>query len=284
MNIATGAMTTLLPKLGELLVGEYKLQKGVKGQIEELEKELASMTTALRKVASVPADQLDEQVKIWASDVRELSYDIEDVVDTFMLKSKGHESAMSFMGLIDRTTNLFKTLKTNHRIHGIIKGIMDQVKNVSQHRDRYIVDDVAARPTVVDVDPRLEAMYRKATELVGISEPKNELTKRLLEHDRSSNQQSNIISIVGLGGLGKTTLANALLQELKAKFDCHFFVSVSLNPDINKIFKNIFLQLNEKKYTHIDEAWETKQLIDKIRDFLNNRRYISMLYLHFIII
>lgn len=284
MNIATGAMTTLLPKLGELLVGEYKLQKGVKGQIEELEKELASMTTALRKVASVPADQLDEQVKIWASDVRELSYDIEDVVDTFMLKSKGHESAMSFMGLIDRTTNLFKTLKTNHRIHGIIKGIMDQVKNVSKRRDRYRVDDVAARPTVVDVDPRLEAMYRKATELVGISEPKNELTKRLLEHDRSSNQQSNIISIVGLGGLGKTTLANALLQELKAKFDCHFFVSVSLNPDINKIFKNIFLQLNEKKYTHIDEAWETKQLIDKIRDFLNNRRYISMLYLHFIII
>uniref|UniRef100_A0A0E0RII3 AAA+ ATPase domain-containing protein n=1 Tax=Oryza rufipogon TaxID=4529 RepID=A0A0E0RII3_ORYRU len=244
-------MTTLLPKLGELLVGEYKLQKGVKGQIEELEKELASMTTALRKVASVPADQLDEQ-------------------------SKGHESAMNFMGLIHRTTNLFKTLKTNHRIHGIIKGIMDQVKNVSQRRDRYRVDDVAARPTVVDVDPRLEAMYRKATELVGISEPKNELTKRLLEHDRSSNQQSNIVSIVGLGGLGKTTLANALLQELKAKFDCHFFVSVSLNPDINKIFKNIFLQLNEKKYTHIDEAWETKQLIDKIRDFLNNRSYISM--------
>jgi GTPase SAR1 family protein len=67
-------------------------------------------------------------------------------------------------------------------------------------------------------------MYRKATELVGISGPKNELAKRLLEQDCSSRQQSIIISVVGFGGLGKTTLANSLLQDLKSKFDCHIFV------------------------------------------------------------
>jgi hypothetical protein len=33
------------------------------------------------------------------------------------------------------------------------------------------------------------------------------------------------------------------------------------------------------KYGHIDEAWEIKQLIDKINEFLKNRRYISMLYI-----
>ncbi|BAT17378.1 Os12g0516300 [Oryza sativa Japonica Group] len=120
-------------------------------------------------------------------------------------------------------------------------------------------------------------MYRKATELIGISKPKNELTKQLLEYDGSSSQQSNIISIVGFGGLGKTTLANSLFQELKAKFDSYCFVSVSLNPDINKILKNILLQLDEKMYSHIDETWETKQLIDKIRDFLNNRRFLCVI-------
>lgn len=273
MNIATGAMNTLLPKLGELLVGEYKLQKGVKGEIEELEKELKGMTAALHKVAETPVDQLDQQVKIWASEVRELSHDIEDAIDTFMLKCKGHEPATSFK----KVTNLFNKFKTNHQIHGVMKDIMDQVKKVSERRDRYIVDDNAARPTVVDVDPRLEAMYRKATELIGISKPKNELTKRLLEYDGSSSQQSNIISIVGFGGLGKTTLANSLFQELKATFDSYCFVSVSLNPDINKILKNILLQLDEKMYSHIDETWETKQLIDKIRDFLNNRRFLCVI-------
>jgi GTPase SAR1 family protein len=75
-------------------------------------------------------------------------------------------------------------------------------------------------------------------------------------YSSSSRQQSNIISIVGFGGLGKTTLANSLLQEFKANFDCHiFFVLISLNPDTMMIFKNILLQLNDKKCVNKDEPW-----------------------------
>jgi chromosomal replication initiation ATPase DnaA len=280
MDIATGAMNTLLPKLGELVVGEYNLQKGVKGEIKELEKELTSMTAALRKVSEVPPDQLDVQVKIWASDVRELSYDIEDAVDTFMLQGIGHEPTMAFSikGFIDRTINLFKKAVTNHQIHNVIKDIMHQVKMVNERRKRYKVDEVSNRPIVETIDPRLEGMYRKATELVGIGRPKNELVEWFMNEASSSLQQPKIISIVGFGGLGKTTLANALLQDLKAKFDCHFFVSVSFSPDIKKIFKNILAQLDENKYGHIDESWEIKLLIDKIIEFLKNGRYISMRY------
>jgi disease resistance protein RPM1 len=288
MNIATGAMNTLLPKLAELVVGEYKLQKGVKGEIKELEKELTYISAALRKVSEVPVDQLDEQVKVWARDARELSYDIEDAVDTFMLRGKGREQegqdTSSLKGLIGKAANLYKKARNNHKIHNVIKDIMDQVKKVSECRDRYKVDNIAAGPSLVSVDPRLEAMYRKAAEIVGIDGPKNELVKRLMNEDISSLQQPKIISIVGVGGLGKTTLANALLQDLKAKFDCHFFVFVSFNPDIKKIFKNILVQLDENKYGHIDEAWEINLLINQIIDFLKNRRYISMLYLLFVVV
>ncbi|CAL5076341.1 unnamed protein product [Urochloa decumbens] len=117
MDIATGALNTLLPKLGELVVGEYKLQSGVNGEIKELEKELESMRAVLHNMAEMPAEQLDELARIWANDVRELSYDIEDTVDTFMLRSKGHkhikrfsikDEAWEINLLIDKTIEFLK--------------------------------------------------------------------------------------------------------------------------------------------------------------------------------
>jgi len=89
MDFATGALGSLLPKLAQLLQDEYKLQNGVKKEIECLCRELETVRAALRNVSEVPLEQLCELVKIWAPDVRELSYDTEDIVDTFLVRVQG---------------------------------------------------------------------------------------------------------------------------------------------------------------------------------------------------
>jgi len=94
MEVVTGALPSVITKLGELLIGEYNLQKGVKGEIRFLKSELESMKGALVKVSSTPADRLDIQDKIWARDLRELSYDIEDSIDTFMVSSMAPSLAL----------------------------------------------------------------------------------------------------------------------------------------------------------------------------------------------
>uniref|UniRef100_A0A0E0IP90 Uncharacterized protein n=1 Tax=Oryza nivara TaxID=4536 RepID=A0A0E0IP90_ORYNI len=120
-------MRALLPKLAKLLKDEYNLEKHVREGVKSLEIELTMMHAALRKVAEVPLDQLDDQVKIWASKVREISYDMEDAVDAFMVRVEddSHSGPSTFKNRVKRSikkiSKLFRKAKELHQIADAIK-------------------------------------------------------------------------------------------------------------------------------------------------------------------
>lgn len=144
MDLVTGAMGSLLPKLFQLLRDEYKLQKGVRAEVESLSRELESMHVALCKVAQVRHDQLDPQVRLWARDVREASYDMEDVLDTFLVRVDGGskqgdaEKGKFFERLREKMGKLFSLtkLEARHDIASAIDDIKKQVEEMAKRRDR----------------------------------------------------------------------------------------------------------------------------------------------------
>ncbi|CAL4986439.1 unnamed protein product [Urochloa decumbens] len=259
MEVATGALPSLIPKLADLLKGEYNLQKGVKGEIMFLQAELEAMKTALEKLYSDRID--DKQDKIWARDVRELSYDIEDSIDTFMIRGDGRSEPHGFKKFIDRSLGLLTRARIRHRIATDIRDIKNRVIEVHERRERYKISSVAdAQPVKVTSDPRLFSQYTKETELVGIKETRDEIIKILM--GRNDNK---IVSIVGFGGLGKTTLAKAVYDKIRAQFDCSAFVSVSQNPHEDKLFQDMFYQLAKKNNARVN-------VIDEIKEFLQSKK------------
>ncbi|KAK3119149.1 hypothetical protein QOZ80_9BG0714700 [Eleusine coracana subsp. coracana] len=95
MELATGALPSVLAKLSDLLVGEYKLPKGLMGkeEITFLQAELENMHGTLEEFAARPAHRVEEVQRFWAWRVKDLSYDIEDIIDTFMVGGKGGKLA-----------------------------------------------------------------------------------------------------------------------------------------------------------------------------------------------
>uniref|UniRef100_A0A8R7UWI5 Disease resistance protein RPP13 n=2 Tax=Triticum urartu TaxID=4572 RepID=A0A8R7UWI5_TRIUA len=277
MDLATGAMGSLLLKLGQLLTVEYKLQTGVKEDVEYLKRELENMYAALRKVGGVPRDQLDEQVKLWANEVRDLSFIMEDIVDKFLVRVEGAEPAIKpheLKKLMKKMGNLFSKSKTRHEILDEIKDIKLRVMEAADRRDRYRVHDVVANPaSVTTIDPRLLALYKDQKELVGIDDSLNELTKKMSDGDFDASKQLKILTIFGFGGLGKTTLAKAVYDKLKAQFDCNAFVPVGRNPSVKKVLNDILLEIDGQKYLELDE----RQLINKLKGLLENKRYLIVI-------
>nr|XP_034569889.1 disease resistance protein RGA5-like [Setaria viridis] len=263
MNFGTGAISALIPKLCELLKDEYDLQKSVKGRIKFLRSELESMQAALKKVSGIPAQQLDENTRLWARDVRELSYDIEDSIDRFLLRveSKKPGKPHGIKELVERIFGSLSNIKRRHKMATDIKDFECLVKVVKERHDRYNVNSAVASPVVTPVDPRLHSLYKKVTELIGIDETSAELINLLNNGDDMSKKHLKIVSFVGVGGLGKTTLAKAVYEKLKVEFECCAFVSVGQYPDVKKVLKDILLEL-DKHYGKVGTIGKLTSLVE----------------------
>ncbi|CAD6272814.1 unnamed protein product [Miscanthus lutarioriparius] len=286
MELVAGAMGSLLPKLGELLKEEYGLQKGVKKKIESLSRELTVVHAVLRKIGDVPPDQLDELVRLWASEVREASYDMEDIVDTFLVRVEDPNEATEphmLRRLRKKVGRLFKKSKARRKISSLIDDINEKLEEVATRRGRYTLDNIVASPVAANtIDPRILNLYKRATELVGIEGPRDELINMLSlgdgDVDLSSTTKMKILSVVGSGGLGKTTLAKAVYDHLKPRFECRAFVPVGQNPDVKKVFGDILIALDEQTYTRPKlTGLDENQLMGKLNEFVKEKRYLIVI-------
>ncbi|XP_051185159.1 disease resistance protein RGA5-like [Lolium perenne] len=273
---AHGAMVSLLRKLGDLLSDEFKLLTRVKRDLVFLKAELESMHAFLKMMSEV--EDPDELSKCSIKEVRELSYDMEDGIDNFMLSHGVHSirKPRGFKGLAGRCMDLLTNSKTRHRIAKEIKVLKRGAMEASSRRARYKVDAGVSRLSRTSIDPRLPAFFTEMTRLVGIEGPRDNLVKLLTEGEGALVQQLKVVSIVGFGGLGKTTLANQVYQKLKGKFECQAFVSVSQTPNLKRILRNILFQICCQEHVS-NEACDEQQLINTIRQVLKDKRYFIVI-------
>ncbi|KAE8786129.1 putative disease resistance RPP13-like protein 3 [Hordeum vulgare] len=276
VTAALGALGPLLAKLTDLLAKECGRLKGVRRQIRSLRSELTGMHGALRKYTDLVDP--DEQVKEWISLVRELAYDTEDCFDKFIhhLGDGGPQEA-GFKEFFRKMARRLKTLGARHGIANQIDDLNLRIKEVKELKTSYKLDDVACSTSGnAAVDPRLAALFAEEAHLVGLDDPRDDLAKWVMEDENKHGRK--VLSIVGFGGLGKTTLANEVSRKIRGHFDCHAFVSVSQKPNTMKIIKDVISQVSYSDEFKKDiEIWDEKKSISKLRELLKEKRYLVII-------
>jgi hypothetical protein len=276
VSASGGVLGPLLAKLTALLADDCARLKGVRPEIRSLSSELACMHAAVQNYTMLQDPDLQEMP--WIPLLRELSYDTEHVIDKFIHhlgKGGGHHGG--FKEFFRKTARQFKTLGRRREIANQIDDLKARVEKVKELKGSYNLDDIVCGTGTSEhtaVDPRLSAIFTEDENLVGIERPRDDLTNWMMDEDNSSIKHPKILSIVGFGGLGKTTLANEVYRRIKGHFPCHAFVSVSQKPDLKKkIIKDMVSQMtDEKDFKEDIDTWDDKKCITKLREFLQDER------------
>ncbi|XP_037446418.1 disease resistance protein Pik-2-like [Triticum dicoccoides] len=273
VSAATGALKPVLEKLFALMGDEYKRFKGVRGEIQFLMDELTAMHAFLLKMSE--EEEPDEQDKVWMTAVRELSYDMEDSIDDFMQGVGNKDSKPDgFIEKIKNSLGKLGKMKARRRIGNEIHDLKKQIIDVAERNERYKTRQAISNIKNEVVDPRALVIFEHASKLIGMDRPKADLAKLLNKKNGwvSSKEEEplKIVSIVGSGGLGKTTLANQVYQEHKEEFQCCAFLSVSRRPDMMNILRNILSQVSNQCYDDT-KAGSIQQVISNITEFLADK-------------
>ena len=154
-----------------------------------------------------------------------------------------------------------------HQIANRIEELKVLAVEANARRERYKIDDcVNSNPGVVQVDPRISVLYKEAAGLVGIDGPREDIISLLMD----SQKKLKVVSIVGFGGLGKTTLAKKVYDEIGGQFDRKAFVAISQSPDVKSILIGLQRKLGMGESSH---AHEPQEIIESLRKYLEHKRY-----------
>ena len=220
-------------------------------------------------------------MKEWVSLVRELAYDTEDLFDKFIHRLGKGGDGKGFKEFFRKTARRLKTLGARRGIANQIDDLKLRIKQVKELKTSYKLDDTASSTQGhATVDPRLAALFAEEAHLVGVDGPRDDLANWMLKDEKGSTKRRKVLSIVGFGGLGKTTLAKEVYRKIQGHFHSHAFVSVSQKPNVKKIMKDLISQMPcEKEFIEGIDTWDEAECIAKLKELLQDKRYFKPRFL-----
>ncbi|XP_044471494.1 putative disease resistance RPP13-like protein 1 [Mangifera indica] len=258
---------------------------------EQIQEDLKKWEMKLRKMKAVLEDAEERQgknpaVKIWLGELRNLAYDVEDILDEFatealrrkLLHESHHQHQPSTSKLRKLIPSCFnpQTVKFNSMIMSQVKNISTRLDDIASQKEQLGLKEFSGGRSN-SVRQRLPTTSLVTeTNVFGREKDQEAMVELLLRNDLSAdNRTFSVIPIVGMGGLGKTTLAKLAYNDvrLEGHFDFKAWVCVSEKFNVTEITKTIL----ESILGHIPDVNDLNNLQVSLKEKLLRKKFLFVL-------
>ncbi|KAJ0630452.1 putative P-loop containing nucleoside triphosphate hydrolase, leucine-rich repeat domain superfamily [Helianthus annuus] len=270
---AAALVKVIFEKLADEAFKRYARSQNIHSELKQLGITLTQIQALLNDASH--KETTHESVRLWLNSLQHLAYDIDDVLDDVATEAMHRELTPESEASTSMVRKLIPTCCTNfslsHRLTPKLDSINTQLQQLEKQKSDLglIVKDEKPKGT-----SRRNETSLLESDVVGREGEREKLINKLLQ-DEASKQNFIIVPIVGMGGVGKTTLARMLYNDtrVKGQFELMAWVCVSDEFDIFKISQTIYQSVAKESKQFTD----TNQLQIALKEKLEGKRFLLVL-------
>jgi hypothetical protein len=278
-RMAEGVVSFVVERLADLIIRDAILIVGASDQIKLMHSELKRMQCFLEDADKRQNE--DESVQNWVSEIRDAAYDAQDIIESFALEilSKNREN------LLKRYASFLSDTIKLHKVAYEIEAIKARISDLSRSLQTYGVNSAREEgSTSASILHRqrqrqLRWSYSHNLEeyIVGLDENIRVVVAQLV----SEKNGCQSVSICGMGGLGKTTLAKKVYHysDVRRHFEGFAWAYVSQDCKRRDVWEGILLNLTSPSKDDRDQVLKMREdeLAKKLNQVLQEKRCLVIL-------
>ncbi|XP_042411847.1 putative disease resistance protein RGA3 [Zingiber officinale] len=272
---ADNFLGSLVGKAADYAVQQFGVQHGLRDDIDKLQSSSEKSRLIIHQVEKlrIQDEGVKARLKGLLMQLKDAAYDADDLLDEFqyqvlMKQVEQEENESTNFSLPSSSTALPATKKPRISVSTIadlisssrdkdrVQKIKERIENItgdiSQLIPLFPLSDLENQQQLISSTSRTTSSVLVETEVFGRDKYLKELKDLLLNASDgagSSNISIPVLAIVGIGGIGKTTLAQQVYNDeaIQEHFQLKIWVCVSGNFSVERLTKEIIESATRKK-------------------------------------
>ncbi|PIA26456.1 hypothetical protein AQUCO_09300037v1 [Aquilegia coerulea] len=255
---------------------------GLLWDVEEDIEKLSSTLSAIRDVIddAEMKQYTDKAIANWLRKLKDVAYEADHVLDEWLTEVRRSEMEVTWNSCTQQVSGStaycfkFKQPAFRYKIANHIKKVTANFDSIAAGRSKFhLRSGVVERAALLDPN-RETSSFVFEPEVYGRDEDQRKIVTMLIGNTGSLNNVS-VLSILGIGGLGKTTLAQLVYNDERVSnhFGVRIWVCVSEDFGVKRLMKLIIESFTGKPCDL--EALDPIQ--NHLRELLSGKRFLIVL-------